>query len=71
MTPIKYLILCMLTACTNTWAGWPDVHADPRWGVSVMMAQPFLPGLQARDVTAAACVLGCGVCENTDPYDKE
>lgn len=45
-------------------------HADPKYGPSIMT--PFDGGkIYPRDLTAAACKLGCGLCPNGgDPYDR-
>lgn len=42
-------------------------HSDPALGPSVMVAG-INEGLEARDVEALACRLGCGPC-GEDPYD--
>jgi hypothetical protein len=43
-------------------------HADPAFGPSILTPTPSSLHLEARDIVAAACALGCGPCDG-DPYD--
>jgi hypothetical protein len=44
-------------------------HADAINGPAAMTPEPTSDTLQPRDVAAAACVMGCGSCDQSDPFD--
>jgi hypothetical protein len=46
-------------------------HSDSVFGPSVMTLEPTADTLQPRDIAAAACVMGCGPCDQPDPYAGE